>query len=441
MMRANLSIAIVEMSEKYDWPSSSKGMYLSAFFWGYITTQLVGGVSARRFGPKVMMGLVILVPSLFTLAIPYVAHRSDIALVACRVMIGVAAGPTFPSMYLMLAQWIPPSEKATALSIALAGSSAGTIFIDTVGPVIIHHWGWQYVFFFSGGIGFVWLFFWVFTVADSPAKMGNIHDNEVQYILGSQENAKLIDSVNSKSYSVIVTEEPKQIPNEPPSEKQQPHVQAGASIGNLAALKILSTKASFWVIVFNGLCLNWAYYIFLTWLPTYVHTVLGFDLQLSGIIAITPYISSAIVGFISGKSCDMMIAAGFRLIVVRKMNFFLGCIFYMFCLAALAYKTQLSLSPVLAAVILAVGTAGGGFHVPGYSANIFDIAPNHASIVVGVQNTFATVPGIVGVYSTGYFLQNRSEQEGWEVIWLLAAGFYGMALTTNLIFADVKRLV
>jgi MFS family permease len=67
-------------------------MLLSAFFWGYITTQLVGGIAARKFGPKAIMSFCIVVPSFFTLLIPVVARQSVALFVICRVLTGVAAG-------------------------------------------------------------------------------------------------------------------------------------------------------------------------------------------------------------------------------------------------------------------------------------------------------------------------------------------------------------
>lgn len=113
------------------------------------------------------------------------------------------------------------------------------------------------------------------------------------------------------------------------TEKKQPR--STVDIGSWEALKILSSKVSFWVIVFNFLCGtlsfvsfffclfvllcahlwllvgNWGFYIFLMWLPTYANSALGFNLQISGIIAITPIISCTIVSFFAGKICDMML--------------------------------------------------------------------------------------------------------------------------------------
>lgn len=153
--------------------------------------------------------------------------------------------------------------------------------------------------------------------------------------------------------------------------------------GSWDALKILATKQSFWVIVFVYLCINWGYYIMLTWLPTYVNSELGFDLYSTTFIAVTPYISNPVLGFFGSRVCDWMIVRGYKLAYVRKGIFVVGMTLYVITFVLLAGKKPFGISPVLAAVILAFGTSGGGLQVPGHNANVYDIAPDHPSVVVG----------------------------------------------------------
>jgi ACS family sodium-dependent inorganic phosphate cotransporter len=40
----------------------------------------------------------------------------------------------------------------------------------------------------------------------------------------------------------------------------------------------------------------------------------------------------------------------------------------------------------------------------GYAVNGFDIAPRYADVLFGISNTFATVPGIIGVAVTGWLV-------------------------------------
>lgn len=64
-LRVNLSVAIVAMTENrtvqhadgtvtyeqyFDWDSKQKGYILSSFFYGYLMTQVIGGVIAAKIG-------------------------------------------------------------------------------------------------------------------------------------------------------------------------------------------------------------------------------------------------------------------------------------------------------------------------------------------------------------------------------------------------------
>lgn len=68
-MRVNLSVAIVAMTELRDiqqadgsivhaplftWNTKERGFALAAFFYGYFTTQFIGGYVSNRFGGKLV---------------------------------------------------------------------------------------------------------------------------------------------------------------------------------------------------------------------------------------------------------------------------------------------------------------------------------------------------------------------------------------------------
>lgn len=50
-------------------------------------------------------------------------------------------------------------------------------------------------------------------------------------------------------------------------------------------------------------------------------------------------------------------------------------------------------------ITIAVGL--GAFAWSGFAVNHLDIAPQYASIIMGIGNTFATIPGIVSPLITG----------------------------------------
>ena len=65
-------------------------MLLAAFFYGYVITQLPGGYFAEQFGAKLVFGMAVLVPSILSLLTPVVARWSAQALVALRIIMGLA---------------------------------------------------------------------------------------------------------------------------------------------------------------------------------------------------------------------------------------------------------------------------------------------------------------------------------------------------------------
>jgi ACS family sodium-dependent inorganic phosphate cotransporter len=46
----------------------------------------------------------------------------------------------------------------------------------------------------------------------------------------------------------------------------------------------------------------------------------------------------------------------------------------------------------------------GAFSMSGFLANTLDIAPQFSSIVLGISNSIATLPGLISPVVTGYIL-------------------------------------
>ncbi|POG59204.1 hypothetical protein GLOIN_2v856345 [Rhizophagus irregularis DAOM 181602=DAOM 197198] len=55
--RSNIAVAIVYMAKEFGWSSTTQGLVLSSFFVGYLTTQVLGGALADKFGGKWVLGV------------------------------------------------------------------------------------------------------------------------------------------------------------------------------------------------------------------------------------------------------------------------------------------------------------------------------------------------------------------------------------------------
>lgn len=53
-LRINLSVAIIPMAEHFGWDSKENGVVLSSFYYGYLVTQILGGVWAKKIGGNVV---------------------------------------------------------------------------------------------------------------------------------------------------------------------------------------------------------------------------------------------------------------------------------------------------------------------------------------------------------------------------------------------------
>ena len=63
---------------------------MSAFYYGYIVTQLPGGILARKFGGATMLGLSVGTSGALTLLTPLAARAHVGVLITLRIAIGMA---------------------------------------------------------------------------------------------------------------------------------------------------------------------------------------------------------------------------------------------------------------------------------------------------------------------------------------------------------------
>ena len=82
------SNGIMEDKHGFNWDAQMQGLVLSSFSFGYITTQLIGGILAERFGAKWIFGVCILVCSLLEFVIPLAANGNVFALMGVRAIQG-----------------------------------------------------------------------------------------------------------------------------------------------------------------------------------------------------------------------------------------------------------------------------------------------------------------------------------------------------------------
>lgn len=78
-----------------------------------------------------------------------------------RFMLGLTEAGVFPAAVKTAAEWFPRKERALVAGIINAGSNVGAIVAPLLVPWLFLAYGWQWAFIITGGIGFVWIIFWL----------------------------------------------------------------------------------------------------------------------------------------------------------------------------------------------------------------------------------------------------------------------------------------
>lgn len=83
-------VVVVMRQGEFNWNENQQGIILAAFFYGYVTTQIPGGMLAQRFGGKRLLLFGIFWTAVLTILTPVVTHYGGfIAIVLTRVLEGI----------------------------------------------------------------------------------------------------------------------------------------------------------------------------------------------------------------------------------------------------------------------------------------------------------------------------------------------------------------
>jgi ACS family sodium-dependent inorganic phosphate cotransporter len=391
--RVNISIAIIPLAREKGYDEAATGLILSSFLWGYIGPQMLGGWLADRFGGKRVLMAAVVVWSLGTLLTPPSAAISFGALLLVRSLLGLGESVHFPAVHSIAARWTIASERSRAISLYVSGAPLGTIVALLASPIIVLSLGWPVVFYISAVLGLFWLAAWMLKAADDPENSVGVSAQELALIRRDRPAAPLAKSI---PWAAILRDK---------------HV---------------------WAIVIAHLCNGFGGYIIVLWLPSFLHQTFNVPMERLGTYSVVPWIAAFCVGNISGWVADALCKRGMSLTAVRKLMqaaaFTLGAVSMLLL--------PLATSALVATTLFTIALGGVSLGVAGYAVNHLDIAPQYAGILMGLSNTFAQLPGIVGVALTGFIVKATHSFAG---AFYLSALIYLIGLVAYVAMASGER--
>uniref|UniRef100_A0A2K5NAM6 Sialin n=1 Tax=Cercocebus atys TaxID=9531 RepID=A0A2K5NAM6_CERAT len=138
----------------------------------------------------------------------------------------------------------------------------------------------------------------------------------------------------------------------------------------------------------------------------------------NGFLSSLPYLGSWLCMILSGQAADNLRAKwNFSTLCVRRIFSLIGMIGPAVFLVAAGF---IGCDYSLAVAFLTISTTLGGFCSSGFSINHLDIAPSYAGILLGITNTFATIPGMIGPVIAKSLTPDNTVGE-WQTVFYIAA--------------------
>ena len=298
---------------------------------------------------------------------------------AVRFALGLGESGSFPASIKAVAEWFPKKERAFATGIFNSGTNIGAIITPLLLPWLTRHYGWQGAFIATGSIGFIWLVLWL-AIYQPPEQHPKVSPAELAYIRSD------------------------------PGEKITP----------IRWAKLIGYRQT-WAFAFGKFLTDPVWWVYLFWVPDFLHRTHGLDLS-GMILPLIVIYNFATVGSVAGGwMSSALIRRGWNTNRSRKTTM-LVC-----ALAVVPIVAAAKVSGLWPAVLL-ISLAAAAHQ--GWSANIFtltsDMFPRRAvGSVVGIGGMAGAIGGMLIAEAVGHILQWTGS---YVPVFLIAGSAYLIAL-------------
>lgn len=363
--RSNIGVAAPQMARDLGYDSRIIGTLLSAFFWGYVLTQIPGGWIAQKMGPTRVVGIGMAVTGITACLTGLVDNLNLLLLV--RAILGFAEGVVWPAFAILFINWFPGNERSRAVAAALYAMPISAVVMAPLAGWLIDIIHWKAMFVIQGLPALLAGILFLIFVTDDPATDKRISHAEREFILkhreqGTSESGRFLDVLKSP------------------------------------CIWLLGSASLTWIMVI---------YTFTLWMPTLIKQYIEHGYSLAGSLTAIPFLFGGISMYINARLSDRSkISRGwFVAIPIIVSGFFL--------------LAQHYLTNSLTGSITMFSLAGAGLYSGAgawWSWAISMFPRNQAGAAIGMMNIFASFGGIVGPAAVGYFAAGSSPANSFYLV-------------------------
>lgn len=363
--RSNIGVAAPQMAKDLGYDSQIIGTLLSAFFWGYVLTQIPGGWIAQKMGPTRVVGIGMIITGI-TACLTGLVHNLDLLLLV-RAILGFAEGVVWPAFAVLFINWFPGNERSRAVAAALYAMPISAVIMAPLAGWLIDVIHWQAMFVIQGLPAVLAGILFLFLVSDDPATDKRISTTERAFILkhrdqGTSESGRFSDVLKSPYIWLL----------------------------GLASLT--------WIMVI---------YTFTLWMPTLIKQYIEHGYSLAGTLTAIPFLFGAISMYVNARLSD-------RSTLSRGWFVALPIIVSGIFLLMQHYMVDSLTGSVVMFSLAGAGLYSGAGAWWSWAISMFP--RNQAGAAIGMMNIFASFGGVVGPAAVGYFAKGNTPANSFYLI-------------------------
>lgn len=365
-LRTNIAIAAALMRTDLHLTQTDLGHIFSAFLIGYAVFQAPAGGLGDRFGSRLVLTVAAAtwgLATVMTAALPGAiggAAGSLAVLLAVRFLLGLAEAATYPVAAATVGVWMPPTERAFANSLVIAGMALGSAFMPPLISRVMVAGGWRMSFYVTSVLGFAIAGLWWWYARDDPAQHAAVNEPERRAIAAGR--AALIAA------------------------------DGGAPRPRIIHWPLFRNR--------NMLLISASYFLdsyvlamFVYWFYLYLVDERGFGLLKGGVVSSLPWIAALVLVPAGGRWCDRLSArrgprTGRRAVAMTA----LGVSSSLLLWGARTGNPVVAVAALSLCVGFLMSTEG-----PFWSSAI-DISGPHAGTAGGIMNTAGNLGGVASAF-------------------------------------------
>ncbi len=347
---------------------------LTTFFMiAYAIGQTVTGKMMDAIGTRLGM-VVSIVGWSFSIALHAIA-RTIGSFSIFRFFLGLFEAGNWPGATKSNAEWFPAKERAIAQGIFGAGASLGSVVSAPVIAALYLAIGWQGTFAGIAVLGLLWIIPWLIVNKNTPDKHKWITPEEQAYI----------------------------------TDKSLQKDTANATATVYSWKQLLGFKAT-WGIIAARFFIDPVWWLFVTWLPTFLKEQFAFDIKQIGAFAWFPYLMAAIGGIVGGYYSSRQIRKGVKPVKARNNAITIGCAIMLVSLVAIVLLLdRLKDDPAIAIGLIGITLFGFQFLIGNIQTLPSDyFNGKNVGVVAGMSGTSAVLGVLISTWmvpvltQTGY---------------------------------------